>query len=105
MTHIKDPLALAMEILPPNWHFLPKVQEKSIKFYKGILTQEKSARIEVIKSKMDPSVVLYHKLIITKFISCKEWGQHPFLLRTIEGTRIQYSYYEYIDALEKILFY
>ena len=104
MTHIKDPLALAMEVLPPNWHFLPKVPEKSIKFYKGILTQEKSAQIEVIKSKMDPSVVLYHKLIITRFINCKEWGQHPSLLRTIEGIRIQYSYYDYIDAFENFYF-
>ena len=49
MTHINDPLALAMEVLPPNWHFLPKVPEKSIKFYKSILTQEMSAQIEDIK--------------------------------------------------------
>jgi len=48
MIHIKDPLALAIEVLPPNWHFLPKVLEKSIKFYKSILTQEKSAQIEDI---------------------------------------------------------
>jgi len=53
MIHIKDPLALAMEVLPPNWYFLPKVPEKSIKFYKSILTQEKSARIEDISSQMD----------------------------------------------------
>ena len=105
MIHIKDPLALAMEVLPPNWHFLPKVLEKSIKFYKSILTQEKFAQIEDIKSKMDPSVVLYHKLIITRFVSCKEWGQYPSLLKTIEGTEIQYSYYDYMDSFEKILFY
>ena len=72
MTHIKDPLALAMEILPPNWPFLPKAPEKSIKFYKSILTQESSAQIKDIKLKSNPSVVLYHKLIITKFVSCKE---------------------------------
>ena len=105
MTHIKDSLALAKEVLPPNWHFLPKVPEKSIKFYKSILIQEKLARIEDIKSKMDPSIVLYHKLIISRFISCKEWGQHPSLLRTIEGIGIQYSYYDYMDAFEKNLFY
>ena len=107
MIHIKDPLAFAMKVLPPNWHFLPKVPKKSVKFYKSILTQENSTRIEDIKSKMDPSVVLYHKLIITKFVNCKEWGQHPSLLRTIqiESSEIQYSYYDYIDAFEKILFY
>ena len=54
---------------------------------------------------MDPSVILYHKLIITRFISYKEWGQYPSLLKTIEGTEIQYSYYDYIDAFENILFY
>ena len=55
MIHIKDPLALAMEVLPPNWHFLPKVLEKSIKFYKSILTQEKFAQIEygVAKPKLN----------------------------------------------------
>ena len=88
MTHIKDPLALVMEVLPPNWHFLPKAPEKSIKFYKSILIEEKSTRIEDIKSKSDPSVVLYHELIITRFVSCKEWGQYPSLLRTLEGLRI-----------------
>ena len=54
---------------------------------------------------MDPSVILYHKLIIIRFISYKEWGQYPSLLRTIEGTEIQYSYYDYIDTFENILFY
>ena len=88
MTHIKDPLALVMEVLPPNWHFLPKAPEKSIKFYKSILIEEKSTRIEDIKSKSDPSVVLYHELIITRFVSCKEWGQYPSLLRTLEGLGI-----------------
>ena len=24
MAHIKDPLALAMNFMPPNWHFIPK---------------------------------------------------------------------------------
>ena len=52
---------------------------------------------------MDPSVVLYHKLIITRFVSCKEWGKHLSLVRTMEGSEIQYSYYDYMDAFEKIL--
>ena len=43
LVHIKDPLALAMEVLPPEWHFLLKHLEKNIKFYKSILIQEKSA--------------------------------------------------------------
>ena len=40
LVHIKDPLALAMEVLPPNWHFLPRHPEKNIQFYKSILSQE-----------------------------------------------------------------
>ena len=96
-----------MEVLPPDWHFLLKAPKKSIKFYKIILIQEKSTQIENIPSKGDPSVILYHKLIITKIICCKEWGQHASLLKTIqtEGTEIQYIYYDYMDAFEKILFY
>ena len=43
LVHITDPLALAMEVLPPNWHFLPRHPEKNIQFYKSILSQEKSA--------------------------------------------------------------
>ena len=39
LVHITDPLALAMEVLPPNWHFLPKYPEKNIQFYKSILSQ------------------------------------------------------------------
>jgi len=72
LVRIKDPLALAVEVLPPDWHFLLKAPKKSIKFYKIILIQEKSTRIENIPSKGDPSVILYHKLIITRIIYCKE---------------------------------
>lgn len=105
MAHIKDSLALAMEYFLLNWPFIPKDPLKSIKFYKSILTQEKPTRIENIQLKKDPSVILYHKFIISRFISCKEWGQHPSMLKTIEGTTIQYSYYDYMDAFEKVLFY
>ena len=38
LVHLTDPLALAMEVLPTGWHFLPKSPKKNIKFYKGILT-------------------------------------------------------------------
>ena len=38
LVHLTDPLALAMEVLPTGWHFLPKSPKKKIKFYKGILT-------------------------------------------------------------------
>ncbi|KAL4627903.1 hypothetical protein ACB092_05G200100 [Castanea dentata] len=100
-----------MEVLPPNWHFLPKHPEKNIQFYKSILSQEKSAQIENIFSKGDPPVVLYHKFIITGFVSCKEWGQHPSLLRILKnyrspsGSVLHYSYYDYMDAFEKVLFF
>lgn len=86
MAHIKDPLALAMNFMPPNWHFIPKESPKSIKFYSNILKQEQSALVENIRDKKDPSLVLYHKLIIKRFIRCKEWEQHPSILRTLEGT-------------------
>nr|POE67189.1 hypothetical protein CFP56_54135 [Quercus suber] len=60
-------------------------------------------------NKKDPSQVLYHKFIIKGFVSCAEWGQHPSLLKTLKDTRglteLQYSYYDYMDAFEKILFY
>ena len=51
LVHITDPLALAMEVLPHEWHFLPKSPEKSIRFYKGILTQEKSRPLTLSKPK------------------------------------------------------
>ena len=107
LAHITDPLALAMEVLPPEWHFLPKSPEKSIRFYKGILTQEKSARIEDIRDNNNPSVVLYHKFTIQSFVSCKDWG-HPSTLRTLtvlKGTEPLYNYYDYMDAFEKVLFF
>nr|POE78344.1 hypothetical protein CFP56_75275 [Quercus suber] len=109
LVHITDPLALAMEILPNGWHFLPKSPGKNIRFYKSILIQEDSARIENIMNKKDPSQVLYHKFIIKGFVSCSDWGQHPSLLKNLTNTKgfteLQYSYYDYMDAFEKILFY
>jgi len=107
LAHITDPLALALEILPHEWHFLPKSPEKSIKFYKGILTQEKSARIEDIRDRNNPSIVLFHKFIIQSFVSCKDWG-HPSTLRkltALKGSEPLYNYYDYMDAFEKILFF
>ena len=61
-------------------------------------------------NKTDLSVVLYHKFIITEFVSCKDWG-HPFSLTTLTklksltGSELHYSYYNYMDAFEKVLFY
>ena len=72
LVHLTDPLALAMEVLPSEWHFLPKHLDKNIKFYKGILTQEKSARVEKVMNNKNPSEVLYYKFIIQKFVSCKD---------------------------------
>ncbi|KAL0004750.1 hypothetical protein SO802_012311 [Lithocarpus litseifolius] len=87
IVHIKDSLALAMEVFPEGWHFLPRHPEKNIKYYRQILVKEESARVENIMNKADPSVVLYHKFIITGFISSKEWGQHPSLLKTFKGLK------------------
>ena len=107
LAHITDPLALAMEVLPHEWHFLPKSPEKSIRFYKGILYQEKSARIKDIQDRSNPSRVLYHKFIIQSFVSCKDWG-HPSTLRPLmllKGSEPLYNYYDYMDAFEKVLFF
>ncbi|KAL0003268.1 hypothetical protein SO802_017049 [Lithocarpus litseifolius] len=111
LVYIKDPLALAMEVLQEGWHFLPKHPEKNIKYYRHILIQEGSARVDDIMNKGDPSIVLYHKFIITGFVSCRDWGQHPSLLKTLiglksfSGSELHYSYYDYMDAFEKVLFY
>ena len=82
-----------MEVLPPNWHFLPGHLEKNIQFYKSILSQEKSAQIENIYSKGDNPIVLYHKFIITGFVSSKEWGQHPSLLRILRNYNLHQAQY------------
>ena len=102
---------MTMEGLPPEWHFLPKHPEKNIKFYKSILIQQKSARIENIMNKRDPLIVLYHKFVITGFANSKEWARHPSLLKTLTdlksltSSKLYYSYYDYMDAFEKVLFY
>ena len=99
-----------MEILPLDWHYLLKHLGKNIKFYKSILIQEKFAWIENVMNKTNSSEVLYHKFIITWFVSCKGWG-HPSSLKTLTnlksliGLELQYSYYDYMDAFEKVLFY
>ena len=108
LVHIKDPLALAMEVLPKGWHFLQKHPGKDIKFYKSILVQEKFAHIEnIMNKKGDPSVVLYHNFIIIVFTGCQDWG-HPSTLKQLtdyKGSELYYSYYDYMDAFEKVLFF
>ena len=55
----------------------------------------------------DPLEVLYHKFIITGFTSCQDWG-HPSILKKLidyKGSEHYYSYYDYMDAFEKILFF
>ncbi|KAL0004648.1 hypothetical protein SO802_012209 [Lithocarpus litseifolius] len=100
-----------MEVLPEEWHFLLKHLKKNIKYYRHILIQEGFARVEDIMNKGDPSVVLYHKFIITGFVSCRDWEQHPSLLKILTslksftGSDLHYSYYDYMDAFEKVLFY
>ena len=80
-----------MEVLPEGWHFLPKHIGKNIKFYKSILIQEKSTRVEnIMNKKRDPSVVLYHKFIITSFTNCQDWG-HSSILKQLTITKAQNS--------------
>ena len=58
-----------------------------------------------MNKKGDPSVVLYHKFIITGFTSCQDWG-HPSVLKQLidyKGSELCYSYYDYMDAFEKVL--
>ena len=97
-----------MEVLPDGWHFLPKHPGKNIKFYKSILIQEQFARAEnIMNKKGNPSAVLYHKFIITGFVSCKSWG-HPSTLKLLtdhKGSELYYSYYDYMDTFEKVLFF
>ena len=57
--------------------------------------------------KGDSSIVLYHKFIITGFVNCKSQG-HPSTLKLLtnhKGSELYYSYYDYMDAFEKVLFY
>ncbi|KAL4643880.1 hypothetical protein ACB092_02G123500 [Castanea dentata] len=97
--------------LAPRMALPPKTPEKNITFYKSILIQEQSAKIENIFNRGNPSEVLYHKFIITGFVSCKDWGRHPSWLRTLTnlksltGSELHYSYYDYMDTFEKVLFY
>ncbi|KAK9996577.1 hypothetical protein SO802_021263 [Lithocarpus litseifolius] len=98
--HTADKNTTTMEVFSEGWHFLPRHPEKNIKYYRQILMEEESARVENIMNKGNPSVVLYHKFIITNFISNKEWGQHPSLLKTLKGLKfitgsnLHYSYHD-----------
>ena len=88
----------------------PKASRENIKFYKSILLQEQSARIENIMNRNNSSEVLYHKFIITSFVSYKDW-EHPSSLKTLTNLKsltsseLQYNYYDYMDAFVKVLFF
>ena len=80
-----------MEVLPKGWHFLPKHPRKNIKFYKSILIQEKFACVEnIMNKKGDPSVVLYHKFIITVLPAAKI-GDIPQFSSNPQITKVQKS--------------
>ncbi len=109
--NIYNPLTLIKYYYPTNpadgaqLHFAPSDPQKTLEFYQDILQQEGSVNITTLYDKFSNGRVLNHKLDIIKFSSLKSWGSHPFLLKSLHGHSIKYSYYDYIEAWSKILIY
>jgi hypothetical protein len=105
-SNVKSASELALSYLPHGFHWIPEHLLKSFAFYSNILTQTKSINIKPIFCQTSvPKKIIYHSVYLHKVISEKEWGGHPSSLRTLEGFKIPFSYYDYVDAWSKFFLY
>ncbi|KAL7239071.1 hypothetical protein ACSBR2_005046 [Camellia fascicularis] len=95
--NIHDVNELVTSYFPSGWHFIPSHLEKSITFCKDIIFHHQSIVIKPIYDRVNASKIIYHSLYIYNIVSMDEWG-FPFLLCDDPNHKIQYSYYDYIDA-------
>ena len=90
---------LALSYFPTGFHWIPKHPLKTLSFYSNILSQTKSIIIKPIFCQtFVPKKIIYHSVHFCKIISEKDWGGHPSSVRTLNGFKVPFNYYDYVDA-------
>lgn len=82
----------------------PHIHKKTLAYYRDILLHHQSIVIKPIPDKNNPNITIYHSFYIHNIVSLKEWG-HPSQLKELPNHPAPYSYYDYIDAFSKVLYY
>ncbi|KAM1077565.1 hypothetical protein ACFX13_025443 [Malus domestica] len=71
----QSPDKIAKTILPPNLHYIPTENFKSLQYYQAILSVTEGVSIKPIYSTTHQTPkLLYHSIHIGKFITEQEWG-------------------------------
>ncbi|GKA90306.1 hypothetical protein Tco_0812176 [Tanacetum coccineum] len=72
-------------------------------YYEAILLDSHSVQIRHNYSKTEPEKIEFSKVKIIKVISLKEWGNRPFINRTLScyPEYPAYNYYDYMEAWDK----
>ena len=66
---IKDPLKLAIDYVPLNFHWIPEHNGKNLNYYSAILFHEKLVFIKSIPDKIDKSKIIYHSVFILNIVT------------------------------------
>lgn len=61
----------------PNFHWIPKVPSKSLRFYFTIIFQIRSVTIKPIFDKTDSTKIIFHSAHILNAVTEEDWGIHP----------------------------
>ena len=99
----KDPLKLATNYFPLNFHRIPEHNGKNLNYYSAILFNEKSVFIKSILDKIDKSKIIYHRVFILNIVTEEKWGLRPTSTRPLPGSAIPYSYHDYFHAWFKFM--
>ena len=100
---ITNPMKLAIDYFPLNFHWIPKNTSKELKYYSTILLHEKSIFIKPINDKYDKSRIIYHCVFILNIIIEEKWGLCPAITKPLPGSNIPYFVYDYIQAWFKFM--
>ena len=99
----KDPLKLATNYFPLNFHWIPKNNGKNLNYYSAILFHEKLVFIKSILDKIDKSKFIYHSVFILNIVIEEKWGLRPTSTKPLPGSAIPYSYHDYFHAWFKFM--
>ena len=102
---IKDPLKLATNYFPLNFHWILEYNGKNLSYYSAILFHEKLVLIKSIPDKIDKSKIIYHSVFILNVITEEKWGFRPVAIKPLPNSAILYSYHDYIQAWFKFMIY
>ena len=102
---IKDPLKLATNYFPLNFHWILEYNGKNLSYYSTILFHEKLVLIKSIPDKIDKSKIIYHSVFILNVITEEKWGFRPVAIKPLPNSAIPYSYHDYIQAWFKFMIY